>query len=114
MSTYKLDFRAGPIWNNEEAPAIAEHIAAARQGKWNGQWTTVVGSKMSVVGLELNTESTGKNEYKVDLLAGLLFSDDEAQKFGPAIVASYGGEFTGQWTTIKQGEMSVIEVKFTY
>ena len=112
--SYKLDFRAGPIWNNEEAPAIAEHVAAARQGKWDGNWTTVDPSKMSVVGLELTSEKKGSNEFLTDVLAGPLFSNDEAQKFGPAIAASYGGEFTGQWTTIRSGVMSVIQVRFTY
>ena len=27
----------------------------------------------------------------------------DAQKFGPAIAASYGAEFTGQWSTIVEG-----------
>ena len=114
MSTYKLDFRAGPISGDSAAKPIAEHIAAARQGTWNGNWTTVAPGKMSVVGLELSTDKKGSNEYKVDVLAGPLFSNEEAQEFGPAIAASYGCEFTGKWTTIKQGVMSVIEVKFTY
>lgn len=115
MSTYDLDFRAGPISGDEAAPEIAEHVARARQGKWNGQWTTVVPGHMSVVGIELNTQNDGKNEITADLLAGPLYSNDEAQKFGPAIAASYGGEFTGKWTTI-QGSvpMSVINVRFKY
>jgi hypothetical protein len=52
--------------------------------------------------------------YKVNIPAGPLWSNDEAQKLGPQIAASYGAEFTGQWQTIVEGVMSVIEIKYTF
>ena len=114
MATYKVNIPAGPLWSNEEAQQIGPKIAAAHQGKFTGQWNTVVPSQMSVVEVELPVKETGKNEYKTNVLAGPLWSNDEAQKIGSNIAASYGAEFTGQWNTIVEGVMSVIEIKYTF
>lgn len=114
MSTFKVNIPAGPIWNNEDAPAKANAVAAAHQGKWTGQWTTVVESQMSVVEIKLNVPNTGSNEYLTTMLAGPLWSNDEAQQIGAVIAASYGAEFTGQWSTIVEGVMSVIQIKYTF
>jgi hypothetical protein len=114
MSTFKLNIPAGPLWSNEDAREKAPRIAAAHQGKWTGQWNTVVPSEMSVVEVEFKVKNTGSNEYKTNVLAGPLYSNDEAQKLGPAIAFSYGAEFTGQWSTIVEGVMSVIEIKYRF
>ena len=114
MSTFKVNIPAGPLWSNEDAKEKAPKVAAAHQGKWTGQWSTVVPSEMSVIEVELNVKNTGKNEFKTNVLAGPLWSNDEAQKVGQAIAASYGAVFTGQWKTIVQGVMSVIEIKYTF
>lgn len=114
MATFKVNIPAGPLWSNEEAQELGPKIAAAHQGKFTGQWTTVIPSKMSVVEVELPAKPTGKNEFKTNVLAGPLFSNDEAQKVGKNIAESYGAEFTGQWNTITEGVMSVIEIKYTY
>jgi len=114
MSTYKIDIPAGPLWNDEDAKEKAPKVAAAHQGKWTGQWNTVVENEMSVVQVELNCVNTGKYTYKTTVLAGPLWSNDEAQKMGPAIAASYGAKFTGSWKTITEGVMSVIEIEYTY
>lgn len=50
--------------------------------------------------------------FKVNIPAGPLFSNDEAQKAGPIIAAAHLGKFTGQWTTVVEGQMSVVEVEF--
>jgi hypothetical protein len=114
MSKFKVNIPAGPLWSNDEAQAIGPKIAAAHQGTFTGQWKTVVESEMSVVEVELNVKNTGKHEYVTNVLAGPLWSNDEAQKLGPAIAASYGAEFTGQWRTIVEGVMSVIEIKYHF
>ena len=114
MSTIKVNIPAGPIWSNDEAQQIGPIIAAAHQGKFTGQWTTVVEGQMSVVEVELNVKNVGKNEFKTNVIAGPLWSNDEAQRVGKNIAASYGAEFTGQWTTIVEGVMSVIEIKYTF
>lgn len=114
MSTFKVDIPAGPIWNQEDANEKAPKVAAAHQGKWTGEWRTVVPSKMSVVEVELSADNIGKNEFKTTVLAGPLWSNDEAQKVGAAIAASYGAEFTGSWRTIVEGVMSIVEIKYTF
>lgn len=114
MSTFKVKIPAGPLWNDEDAKNKAPKVAAAHQGKWTGEWNTVVASEMSVVEVELNVKNTGKNEFTTFVLAGPLWSNDEAQEVGPAIASSYGAEFTGKWKTITEGVMSVIEIKYTY
>lgn len=114
MAKYTVDIPAGPLWSNDEAQQVGPKIAAAHQGRFTGQWTTVVPSAMSVVAVELDTEKSGSHTYKTTVLAGPLWSNDEAQKVGPNIAASYGAKFTGQWNTIVQGVMSVIEIEYTF
>lgn len=114
MSTFKVNIPAGPLFSNDEAQKIGPLIAAAHQGRFTGQWSTVVPSKMSVVEVELPSAFTGSRTHKTNVLAGPLWSNDEAQKVGPAIAASYGARFTGVWTTIVEGVMSVIEIEYRF
>ena len=114
MSTFKIDIPAGPLFSNDEAQAVGPKIAAAHQGKFTGAWTTVVPGEMSVVNVELPVKPTGSHTYKTTVLAGPLWSNDEAQKLGPMIAASYGAKFTGQWNTIVESVMSVIEIEYTF
>jgi hypothetical protein len=51
-------------------------------------------------------------KFRVNVPAGPLWSNDQAQKLGPAIAAAHFGTFTGQWATVVPGQMSVIEVEF--
>ena len=114
MTTFNISIPAGPLWNNEEAQELGPCIAAAHDSKFTGQWNTVVQGQMSVVEVEMPVEECGEHEFVTNLLAGPLWSDEEAQKIGPNIAASYGGTFTGEWSTITEGVMSVIQVKFKY
>jgi hypothetical protein len=114
MATYKVNIPAGPLWSNDEAQKLGPRIAAAHQGKFTGQWTTVVPSQMSVIEVELPVTPAGAHEYVTTVLAGPLWSNDEAQKIAPNIAASYGAEFTGQWRTIVEGVMSVIEIRYKF
>jgi len=114
MAKYTVDIPAGPLWSNDEAQQVGPKIAAAHQGRFTGQWTTVVPSQMSVVAVELATEKSARPPYKTSVLAGPLWSNNEAQTVGPNIAASYGAKFTGQWNTIVQGVMSVIEIEYTF
>lgn len=114
MATYKVNIPTGPIWNQGDANQKAPLVAAAHQGKWTGQWSTVVASQMSIVEVELNVENLGSDNFKTNVLAGSLSNNDEAQKIGPTIAASYGAKFTGQWSTIVEGKMSVIEIEYSF
>lgn len=114
MSTFKVNIPAGPLWSDDEAQQLGPLIAAAHQGRFTGQWATVVPNEMSVVEVELPTTFTGLHTYKTTVLAGPIWSNDEAQKIGPAIAASYGAVFTGQWTTLVEGAMSVIEIEYRF
>lgn len=114
MAKFKVNIPAGPIWNNDDAKEKAPKIAAAHQGTWTGQWVTVVPNQMSVVEVELDAEPQGTHTFKTDVIAGPLWSNDEAQKIGPVIAASYGAKFTGQWRTIVEGQMSVIQIEYTF
>jgi hypothetical protein len=62
----------------------------------------------------LDVKNTGDNEFVTEVLIDSLWSNDEIQKLGPAIAASYGAEFTGQCKTITEGVMSVIQIKYRY
>lgn len=49
-SEFTIDVPAGPIWNNDDAKEKCPIVCASYGGEWNGQWKTVVPSKMSVCG----------------------------------------------------------------
>ena len=114
VATYTVQIPAGPIASNDEAQQLGPKIAAAHQGTFTGQWTTVVPGQMSVVGVELNVPNTGANQFVTDVLGGPIGSNAEAQAIGNNLAASYGAEFTGQWRTIVTGVMSVIQIKYTF
>jgi len=114
MATFKVNLPAGPLWNQKDAENKAPKIAAAHQGKWTGEWQTVAMSEMSVVEVELHIEHTGTHDFITYVPAGLLESEEEAQKIGPAIATSYGAKFTGKWKTIVGGLMSIIEIKYRF
>jgi hypothetical protein len=114
MATFKVTIPAGPLWSNDEAQKLGPAIAAAHLGKFTGQWTTVVQSEMSVVELELETKPSGDSEYTMDVLAGPLWNNDDAKAKCPAICASYGGTWNGQWTTVVEGKMSVCGCTFKF
>lgn len=50
-------------------------------------------------------------EYKTTLLVGPLWDDEEAEKVGTAIAASFGAEYTGEWRVLVEGQMSIVEIK---
>ena len=114
MSKYKVKISAGPLWDNNHAQEVAPQIAAAHGGQFTGEWDTVVEGEMSVVEIELSTAKSGGNEYITKVPAGPLWDNDHAQQVGPHIAASYGAEFTGEWETVVEGEMSVIEIKYKF
>lgn len=114
MSTFKVNIPAGPLWSDEEAQQLGPLIAAAHQGRFTGQWSTVVPNEMSVVEVELPTHHIGSNTFTTDVLAGPIWGNDEAQKIGPNIAASYGATFTGHWRTIAEGAMSVIQIEYRF
>tara|TARA_R110000850_G_scaffold75593_5_gene164637 strand:- start:714 stop:1574 length:861 start_codon:yes stop_codon:yes gene_type:complete len=47
-----------------------------------------------------------------DVNAGPIWNQQDAQRKCPAVAASQGGEWTGQWRTTVQGRMSVCELRF--
>lgn len=114
MATFKVNIPAGPLWNNEEAQRLGSSIAAAHLGRFTGQWTTVVPNQMSVVEVELPAEPTGNTEYTMDVLAGPLWSDEDAKEKCPSICASHGGTWNGQWRTVIDGKMSVAGCTFRF
>ncbi|MFK7932837.1 MAG: mannan-binding lectin [Saprospiraceae bacterium] len=114
MSTFKVSIPAGPIWNNEDGEKKGPMVAAAHLGKFDGNWRTVVDSQMSTVDVILNCENTGKNSFKTYVLAGPIWSNDDAKEKCPVVAASYGGTWTGQWKTIVESVMSVCEVEFKF
>lgn len=43
---------AGPLWNDEDAKAVAPNIAASWGGTWTGVWKTITEGVMSVIEVE--------------------------------------------------------------
>ena len=107
MATFTVDIPVGPIWNNDDAKVKCPIACAAHLGEWNGQWTTVVPGEMSVCGCTYTVGGSGSSEYTMDVLAGPIWNNDDAQEKCPIVCASYGGTWNGQWTTVVPGKMSV-------
>jgi uncharacterized Zn-binding protein involved in type VI secretion len=108
MSEFVVDVPAGSIFNNEDAQTKCPIACASHSGKWNGQWTTVVEGEMSVCGCvqTVPANQQGK-EFVVDVPAGPIFNNEDAQTKCPIVCASQSGKWNGQWKTVVEGEMSV-------
>lgn len=53
--------------------------------------------------------------YKVFVPAGPIWNNDpDAKKKGPIVAAAHMAKWTGEWTTVISGEMSVVELEYTY
>ena len=114
MATFNVDIPAGPLSDNDQAQQLGPAIAAAHFGTFTGQWSTVVEGQMSVVQVELPAQPTGGTEYTMNVPAGQLQNNDDANVKCPAICASYGGTWNGQWTTVVEGKLSVAGCTFTF
>ena len=114
MSTFNVNIPAGPIWNNDDAKVKGPIVAAAHLGTFTGQWNTVVEGAMSVVEVTLNVPQNGPNSVTLDVLAGPIWNNDDAQTKCPVVCASYGGTWNGQWSTVVEGKMSVCGCVFKF
>jgi len=114
VATFNVDIPAGPLFNNDQAQQLGPAIAAAHFGTFTGQWSTVVEGEMSVVQVALPAQPTGGTEYTMNVPAGPLLNNDDAKAKCPAICASYGGTWNGQWTTVVEGKLSVGGCTFTF
>lgn len=97
-------FEAGPIWNQDHANQVCPAVAASHGGTWTGQWWTTVPSEMSVCQVQVAAPARA-------VQAGPIWNQDHAGQVCPAVAASHGGTWTGQWWTTVQGEMSVCEIR---
>lgn len=46
-------------------------------------------------------------QFTIDVPAGPIYDNDDAQVKCPIVCASAGGTWNGHWTTVVEGEMSV-------
>lgn len=53
-----------------------------------------------------------QGEYTLDIQAGPIWSNEDARQKAPAICASQGGTWNGQWRTVVEGKMSVVGCVF--
>lgn len=109
---FTVDIPAGPIWNDEDAKKKCPIVCAAHMGEWNGQWKTVVERKMSVCGCTFTIDRGGESEFTIDVPAGPIWNNDDAEEKCPIVCASSGGEWNGQWRTVVKDKMSVCGCKF--
>jgi hypothetical protein len=98
--------QAGPIWNDNHARQVCTDLAATWNGTWTGHWVTTVPSEMSVCEIRLDQQPTTRA-----VNAGPIWSENHAENVCPAIAASHGAEWTGQWWTTIAGEMSVCQIR---
>lgn len=96
---------AGPIWNQSDANLKCPVAAIAVRGRWTGQWATTVQGQMSVC------EMTGMPPPRLrNVEAGPIWDQGDANTKCPVVAAAVHGRWTGQWSTTRQGQMSVCEI----
>jgi hypothetical protein len=55
--------------------------------------------------------AVGMSTIKVQIPAGPIWNNDDAKVKGPMVAAAHLGKFTGNWTTVVENVMSVVEVE---
>ena len=98
--------QVGPIWNQHDAQQKC--AAAARQagGTWTGQWRTTRPGQMSEC--DIRTDHDRERIRSVEV--GPIWNQMDANQKCPAAAQREGGQWTGQWRTIRPGMMSVCDV----
>jgi hypothetical protein len=94
----------GPVWNQADADVKCPRAATESGGRWTGQWRTTQTGVMSVC--EISYES----ERVRDVEAGPIWSEDDARVKCPVAAYAVRGVWTGEWRTIRRGEMSVCSI----
>lgn len=118
MAKFTITISVGSIIKDAtEAETKCPIVCAAHLGTWTGIWSNVGAvedEQMGVCNCECDTEHTGSNQLIINVLAGAVMSQEEATVKCPIVCASYGGEWTGKWTTPQKtwGKMSTCECKF--
>ena len=108
LPTFTLDVPAGPIWDQADAETKCPIACASHGGLWNGQWTTVVPDLMSVCGCVRPIPADAPPaQFTLDVPAGPIWDQADAELKCPIACASHGGLWNGQWTTIVPDMMSV-------
>jgi hypothetical protein len=107
---YVKNFNAGPIWSQADAQNKCPAVAAANGGVWTGQWKTTVPGQMSVCEVRV-ARSRAKRVVNVE--AGPIWSQADAQNKCPAVATANGGVWTGQWNTTVPGQMSVCQIRLS-
>lgn len=104
-ANYKpVALEAGPIWNSDDAGKKCPPLAEKHNGTWEGGWWTTVQGKMSVCSIKVPRGAT------VQLEAGPILNDSDAEKKCRALAEKHEGEWTGSWGTTVKGSMSVCSI----
>lgn len=96
---------AGPIWSQADATLKCPVAAIAVRGRWTGQWSTTVQGQMSVCEMADMPPARLRN-----VEAGPVWDQADASTKCPVVAAAVHGRWTGQWSTTRQGQMSVCEI----
>lgn len=96
---------AGPIWSQADAVVKCPVAAVAVRGRWTGQWSTTVQGQMSVCEMADMPPPRLRN-----VEAGPVWDQADANTKCPVVAAALHGRWTGQWSTTRQGQMSVCEI----
>jgi hypothetical protein len=106
-----VNVEAGPIWNQADAQTKCPQIANANGGVWDGQWHTTVPGRMSVCEVRFPSKP---HHRTIDVEAGPIWNQADAQTKCPQIAKANGGVWDGQWRTTIPGRMSVCELRVPY
>jgi hypothetical protein len=91
---------------------ICDVASGYRTAAAHGIFGTFVGRRpQRDVPVHHHKGGTAMATFKIDIPAGPLWNNNEAQNLGPAIAAAHFGRFTGQWNTVVPSEMSVVQVE---
>jgi hypothetical protein len=98
--------QVGPIWNQQDAQQKCTAAAQQAGGTWTGQWRTTRPGQMS----ECDIRTDHDRERIKSVEVGPIWNQMDANQKCPAAAQREGGQWTGQWRTIRPGMMSVCDV----
>lgn len=99
---------AGPIWNQTDAEVKCRRVAEEARGEWTGQWRTITPGRMSVCEIaDIARRSTPWPRY---VEAGPIWNQSDAETKCPVVAAAVHGNWSGQWITTQEGQMSACAI----
>lgn len=114
MAKYFVSVPPCPIWDDADGKLKSTIVANTNSDKFNRYCRTPIWNELSTDDVVLDSQYCRTSGYTMDVITGPISNNDDALIKCPAVCASYGGEWNGQWKTVVEGKMSICGCKFRF